>query len=242
MDSLLTTEDVAEYFRMDVATVRRMIGKQELTAYRVGGEYRFKQADIDEYLERQRLPAHPGSIGHFGKLTDRARKFVPGGANPGDKDRLRGDKFDHFTKRAQRVMALAQEEAQHFNHNYIGTEHLLLGLVKEGEGAAAQVLSNLGIEATKLRSAVELIIGRGEKQVTGEIGLTPRAKKVIELGHDEAHRLSHEYIGTEHLLLGLIREGDGVAATVLGTLGVKLEQARAELSKVVAAAAGPREN
>ena len=106
--------------------------------------------------------------------------------------------FDRFTERARKVLTLAQEEAQRFNHNYIGTEHLLLGLVREGEGVAAKVLSNLGVELTKVRSAVEFIIGRGERQVMGEIGLTPRAKKVIELAVDEARRLGHHYIGTEH--------------------------------------------
>jgi ATP-dependent Clp protease ATP-binding subunit ClpC len=141
--------------------------------------------------------------------------------------------FDRFTERARKVLTLAQEEAQRFNHNYIGTEHLLLGLVREGEGVAAKVLSNLGIELTKVRSAVEFIIGRGERTVQGEIGLTPRAKKVIELAVDEARRLGHHYIGTEHLLLGLIREGEGIAAGVLESLGVNLEKVRSEVIKVL---------
>src|SRR5919199_3774064 len=143
------------------------------------------------------------------------------------------DRFDKFTERARKVLQLAQEEAQRFNHNYIGTEHLLLGLVREGEGVAAKVLGNLGIELTKVRSAVEFIIGRGERQVMGEIGLTPRAKKVIELAVDEARRLGHHYIGTEHLLLGLIREGEGVAAGVLERLGVSLERVRTQTVKVL---------
>src|SRR5919199_534947 len=143
------------------------------------------------------------------------------------------DRFDKFTERARRVLTLAQEEAQRFNHNYIGTEHLLLGLVREGDGVAAKVLSNLGVELTKVRSAVEFIIGRGERQVMGDIGLTPRAKKVIELAVDEARRLGHHYIGTEHLLLGLIREGEGIAAGVLESLGVNLEKVRAEVIKVL---------
>ena len=124
------------------------------------------------------------------------------------------DRFDKFTERARRVLTLAQEEAQRFNHNYIGTEHLLLGLVREGDGVAAKVLANLGVELNKVRSAVEFIIGRGDRAVLGEIGLTPRAKKVIELAVDEARRLNHHYIGTEHLLLGLVREGEGIAAGV----------------------------
>ncbi len=143
------------------------------------------------------------------------------------------DRFDKFTERARRVLTLAQEEAQRFNHNYIGTEHLLLGLVREGDGVAAKVLSNLGVELAKVRSAVEFIIGRGDRAVLGEIGLTPRAKKVIELAVDEARRLNHHYIGTEHLLLGLVREGEGIAAGVLESLGVNLERVRAETTRIL---------
>src|SRR5436190_1579218 len=120
---------------------------------------------------------------------------------------MSNDRFDKFTERARKVLTLAQEEATRFNHNYIGTEHLLLGLVREGEGVAAKVLSNLGVELNRVRSAVEFIIGRGDRMIVGEIGLTPRAKKVIELAVDEARRLGHHYIGTEHLLLGLVRQG-----------------------------------
>ncbi len=143
------------------------------------------------------------------------------------------DRFDKFTERARRVLTLAQEEAQRFNHNYIGTEHLLLGLVREGDGVAAKVLANLGVELSKVRSAVEFIIGRGERTSPAEIGLTPRAKKVIELAVDEARRLSHHYIGTEHLLLGLVREGEGIAASVLESLGVNLERVRAETTRIL---------
>ncbi|MEZ4507036.1 MAG: ATP-dependent Clp protease ATP-binding subunit [Thermomicrobiales bacterium] len=141
--------------------------------------------------------------------------------------------FDKFTERARKVLSLAQEEAQRFNHPYIGTEHLLLGLVREGEGVAARVLTNMGVQLPKVRSAVEFIIGRGEGAVIGEIGLTPRAKKVIELAVDEARRLDHSYIGTEHLLLGLVREGEGIAAGVLESLGVNLEKVRQQVMQVV---------
>ncbi|MGQ9676755.1 MAG: ATP-dependent Clp protease ATP-binding subunit [Chloroflexota bacterium] len=143
------------------------------------------------------------------------------------------DRFDKFTERARKVLTLAQEEAQRFNHNYIGTEHILLGLVREGEGVAAKVLANMGVELNKVRSAVEFIIGRGDRMVVGEIGLTPRAKKVIELSVDEARRLNHHYIGTEHLLLGLVREGEGIAAGVLESLGVSLDKVRAQTIQVL---------
>ena len=142
-------------------------------------------------------------------------------------------RFEKFTERARRVLSLAQEEAQRFNHNYIGTEHILLGLVRETDGVAARVLSNLGVELHKVRSAVEFIIGRGERSTPGEIGLTPRAKKVIELAVDEARRLNHHYIGTEHLLIGLMREGEGVAAGVLESLGINLDKIRGETSSLL---------
>jgi len=142
-------------------------------------------------------------------------------------------KFERFSERARRVLALAQDEAQRFKHNYVDTEHVLLGLVREEEGAAAKILVKLGISLSKVRSAVEFIIGRGQKPGTGEIGLTPRAKRVIELAIDEARHLGHNYIGTEHLLLGLLHEGEGVAAGVLTSLGVTLEQTRAEATQVV---------
>jgi hypothetical protein len=144
-------------------------------------------------------------------------------------------RFDRFTERARKVLTLAQEEAHRFNHNYIGTEHLLLGLVREGEGVAAKVFAGLGVELSNVRSEVEFIIGRGDRTVVGEIGLTPRAKKVIELAVDEARRLGHHYIGTEHLLLGLIREGEGIAAGVLESLGVNLERARDQTLRVLRA-------
>src|SRR5215207_3065646 len=141
--------------------------------------------------------------------------------------------FDKFTERARKVLTLAQEEAQRFNHNYIGTEHLLLGLVREGDGVAARVLGNMGIQLPKVRSAVVFIIGRGEQAPMGEFGLTPRAKKVLELAIDEARRLNHHYIGTEHLLLGLVREGEGIAAGVLESMGVDLQKVRVHVKRVV---------
>ncbi|MDA1129182.1 MAG: ATP-dependent Clp protease ATP-binding subunit [Chloroflexi bacterium] len=149
-----------------------------------------------------------------------------------------GSRFEKFSERARRVLSLAQEEAQRFNHNYIGTEHTLLGLVRETEGVAARVLSSLSVDLSKVRSAVEFIIGRGEKPSQGEIGLTPRAKKVVELAVDEARRMNHTYIGTEHLLIGLLREGEGVAAGVLESLGVTLDKVRAETHRILSHTSG----
>lgn len=147
--------------------------------------------------------------------------------------------FDRFTERARNVLTLAQEEAQRLHHNYIGTEHLVLGLVREGDGIAARVLNNMGIHLPKVRSAVEFIIGRGDTKVGTEIGLTVRAKQVIEFAVLEARQLGHPYIGTEHLLLGLLRLGDGIGAGVLESLGVSLEKARANVLRVIPPVVSP---
>ena len=132
--------------------------------------------------------------------------------------------FERFTDRARRVVVLAQEEAKMLNHNYIGTEHILLGLIHEGEGVAAKALESLGISLDAVREQVQDIIGQGQQQPTGHIPFTPRAKKVLELSLREALQLGHSYIGTEHILLGLIREGEGVAAQVLVKLGADLNR------------------
>jgi len=149
------------------------------------------------------------------------------------------DGFGKFTDRARKALTYAQDEAQRFDHNYIGTEHLLLGLIREGDGTAAQVLENMGVELAKVRTAVDFVIGRGDQPVVGEVGLTPRAKRVIELAIDEARGLGHNYIGTEHLLLGLVREGEGIAAGVLESLGVNLDRVRHEVIRVISQEENP---
>jgi ATP-dependent Clp protease ATP-binding subunit ClpC len=146
-------------------------------------------------------------------------------------------RFDKFSERARRVLTLAQEEAQRLNHSYIGTEHILLGLVREEEGVAARVLVNMGVSLSKMRSAVEYVIGTGEKPGSVATGLTSRAKRVIELAIDEARQLGHSYIGTEHLLLGLLREGEGVAAGVLDSFNITLERTRAEIARFLSQSA-----
>ena len=135
--------------------------------------------------------------------------------------------FERFTDRARRVVVFAQEEARLLDHDYIGTEHLLLGLLSEGEGVGARSLQALDISLLSVRARVEEVIGRGRSSPTGHIPFTPRAKKVLELSLREALQLGHNYIGTEHILLGLVREGDGVAAQVLSAAGVKLDDVRA---------------
>ena len=141
--------------------------------------------------------------------------------------------FERFTDRARRVVVLAQEEARRLDHNYIGTEHILLGLIREGEGVAAKALESLGISLEAVRQQVEEIIGQGQEAPPGHIPFTPRAKKVLELSKREALHLGHHYIGTEHILLGLIREGEGRAAQVLVDLGGDLNQVRQQVIHVL---------
>jgi ATP-dependent Clp protease ATP-binding subunit ClpA len=144
------------------------------------------------------------------------------------------EQFDTFTERARRVLTLAEEEARGFKHNYIGQEHLLIGLVRVEDGVAARVLVELGVTPEKVRKAVEYIVGRGNVIGGGEIGLTPKAKRALELAAQQALRLNHHYVGTEHLLLGLLAEGTGVGAGVLTSLGVTSEKAREAIIKVIA--------
>ncbi len=150
--------------------------------------------------------------------------------------------FERFTERARKVMALANQEAQRFNHEYVGTEHILLGLVKEGTGVGANVLKNLGVELHKVRMEVEKLVKAGPDMVTmGKLPQTPRAKKVIEYSIEEARNLNHNYVGTEHILLGLLREHDGVAAQVLMNLELKLEEVRDEVLQLLGAGVEPDE-
>jgi ATP-dependent Clp protease ATP-binding subunit ClpA len=146
--------------------------------------------------------------------------------------------FQQFTDRARRVVVLAQEEARLLNHDYVGTEHLLLGLAHEGQGVAAKALESLGIRLEALRSQVEEAIGRGQRAPSGHLSFTPRAKKVLELSLRESQKLGHDYLGTEHLLLGLVREGEGVAAQVLVKLGADLSRVRQQVVQLLSGSAG----
>ncbi len=151
------------------------------------------------------------------------------------------DRFNKFTERARKVLSLAQEEAQRLQHNYIGIEHLLLGLLREGEGVAAKVLMNLGLDLQEMRQAIIEQVGRGDRIILGEVKLTHHAKQAIELAADEAQRLNHLYIGTEHLLLGLIRVSESKAAQILQSRGISLEQVRTETIQILSQSGAPRE-
>lgn len=227
MDPMLTTEDVAEFFRVDVVTVRRMINKGELTAYRIGGEYRFARADIDDYLERQRLPARAAGQGRLVMLARRARKLASAGAVSGA--------FERFTQRAQTVLGLAQEEARSLGHTFIGTEHLLLGLLREAEGVGGRILHEAGCDLEGMRALVRQEVGPGpaDAAMQGEMPVTPRLKQVLQLSVEEAERLAHAYVGTEHLVLGLLREGEGVAGRALRDIGMDLDTARERIREIL---------
>src|SRR5947207_11937388 len=191
----------------------------------------------------------PGNISHARTKSRgpssgmRATMRKDGAGDQGLPDRsVRSDEmFERFTDRARRVVVLAQEEARMLNHNYIGTEHILLGLIHEGEGVAAKALESLGISLEAVRQQVEEIIGQGQQAPSGHIPFTPRAKKVLELSLREALQLGHNYLGTEHILLGLIREGEGVAAQVLVKLGADLSRVRQQVIQLLSGYAGSKE-
>jgi excisionase family DNA binding protein len=218
--------------RVDVVTIRRLVSRGDLPAYRIGSEFRFAETDLADYLRQQRVSggeeAGSRSTDESGASPWYKTLFGKGGRDRGDRDR-----FERFTDSARHALAAAQEEARRMKHNFVGTEHLLLGLLRQDKSVAALVLQNLNVQLDTAREKVEFIVGQGNRVVTGEIGLTGRVKKVIELAVEEAQRLRHGYVGTEHLLLGLVHEGEGVAADVLQKLGADLSSVRAETIRVL---------
>ncbi len=225
LEPLLTTEDVANYLKVDVVTVRRLVSRGELAAYRVGNEYRFTQADMREFLKRQRVPVptmdrmqRAPAFEPFDRMVKPLTfSIVAGNARP-------KALFESWTRPAKRVLAHAQEEAERLQHPHIGTEHILLGLVRDHEGIAGKVLEELGAHPEQARSAVEFMVGRGEDAgKREERALTSAAKQSIEQAMEAAQRLGHHYIGTEHLLLGLVADMS-VALGVLEVLGISPAQ------------------
>lgn len=204
MERLLTTEEVAEVLRIDPVTVRRLVGRGELTAYRVAGEYRFTEADLGQFLESQRVVVDNRPKNRFG---------------------------DKFTNQARHVLALASEEARRYNHTGVGTEHLLLALMSEGEGIAVKALASLQVQEHEIRKQIETLHPEEHDHpaVEGMIGVTAQGKASLELAVQEARGLDHHYLGTEHLLLGLLREGEGLGGQVLRQAGVELSRAREQI-------------
>ncbi len=200
MERLLTTEEVAELLRIDPVTVRRLIMRGELTAYRIAGEFRFTPTGVEKFLESQRVVVDIRSKNQFG---------------------------DKFTDQARRVLSVASEEARQYHHLGVGTEHLLLAIMSEGEGIAFKALVQLQVQEDEIRKQIESLHPAGEQPVgEGLIGVTVQGKQSIELAVQEARSLGHHYIGTEHLLLGLLREEEGLGGQVLRQAGVSLEKTR----------------
>jgi len=202
MDPLLTTEEVAGVLRLDVGTVRRLVELGDIAVYRVGGEYRFRPADVEAYLARQQS----GISGDTAAI----------------------ERLQRMTTRARTVLILARDEAVRLMHTHVGTEHLLLGLIAEEKNIVAKVLSSYDIDLTRTRSAVERLIAGQDASVGQEgISFAPRAKKALVAATDEVRRRGQNAIAPEHLFLGLLREGkEGIAGSVLVELGVDLNQAR----------------
>ena len=210
LGDLLTTAEVAEVLDVHPRTVGEYLREGKLTGIQLAGGWRVSEKSLREFV-RSLSEAPTASVGMFGRFTSRARQ----------------------------VIVLTQAEARRLNHTYIGTEHLLLGLIAEGEGVAAKALVELGVSLETTRSQVEDAIGRGTESPGGHIPFTPRAKKVLELSLREALTLGHNYIGTEHLLLGLIREGEGVAAQILTRPGgVELDDVRAKVIELLSGGPG----
>ena len=223
MEQLMTSEEVAELLHVDPATIHRLVNEGELSAYGIGGDYRFAPSDLQDYLQRQHVSVHARDESDTDPFMQLLFKVIQ---HPTTSELV--GQFDYrFTKLARNVLTLAEEEARRFQHHELGTEHLLLGLVRQREGIGAQVLSTLSIEERQVRHALEALITRGDQRVVGEVALSPRAKMVLILAMEEARRHSRRSIGTQHLLLGLIREGDGMGGAVLETLGI-LGQVRTE--------------
>lgn len=209
MERMLTTEEVAELLRIDAVTVRRLATRGELTAYRIAGEYRFTPAGVESFVESQRIKA----------------AIAPGPDHP----------LAKFTKRARKVMSLANEEAFHYHHEGVGTEHMLLAIIDEGEGIGAMALHRLHVQPGEIRAQIEKLHPSGEQSISKvQPGMTLQGKQSIELAVQEAQSLGHHYLGTEHLLLGLLREEESLANQVLSNAGVTLEKTRELIQQLLA--------
>ncbi len=208
MERLLTTEEVGELLRIDPVTVRKLVTRGELIASRIAGEYRFTATNVEKFVESQQVIVNASPKNQFARFTERARK----------------------------VLTLASEEASQYHHEGVGTEHVLLGIMSEGDGIGAKVLLDLlQVDASAVRQQIEGLHPVGDQPNSDDmLGMTPHGKRSIELAVEEARLLDHHYVGTEHLLLGLLREEEGLASQVLRKSGVMLEDARNRVKKVLA--------
>jgi excisionase family DNA binding protein len=209
MERMLKTEEVADLLRIDPVTVRRLIMRGELIAYRIAGEFRFTPTDVEKFVESQRVTVNVATKNQFG---------------------------DKFTDQARKVLALASEEARRYNHTGVGTEHMLLAIMSEGEGIAARALDELHIHEDEIRKHIEAVHPEEHDHPVpqGMIGVTAQGKKAIELAVQEARGFDHHYLGTEHLLLGLLREEGSLGGQVLRQSGVTLEKTRNLIKQLLA--------
>jgi excisionase family DNA binding protein len=234
MEQLMTAEEIAELVHVDPVTIRRLVNTGELSAYSIGDDYRFARSDLADYLQRQHVSARARA-----KLDTDPFMPLPFEVIQHPTPSALVSQFDYrFTKLARHVLTQAEEEARRFQHNELGTEHLLLGLVCGQEGVGVHMLSDLSIEEHQVRRALEALITRGGQSVANEVRLSPRAKMVLILAVDEASRRKRRFIGTQHLLLGIIRERDGMGGAVLETLGL-VGQVRTET--IIALRESPQE-
>jgi excisionase family DNA binding protein len=206
MERLMTTEEVAELLRLDAVTVRRLVARGELPGYRIAGEYRFTPSGVENFVEGQRIGV----------------------------SKVVANRSDKFTQRVRTVLTLANEEAQRYNHSGIGTDHVLLAIMDEGEGIGAKALDQLQIKEDEVRKQIEALHPAGEQPVDDPIGVTPLGKDSIELAVQEARLFNHHYIGTEHLLLGLLREEEDIGGQILRKSGVALEETRKLIKQMLA--------
>jgi len=204
MERLMTTEEVADLLRLDVVTVRRLVARGELSAYRIAGEYRFTPSGLENFVESQKIGV----------------------------SKVPTNQFDKFTQRARAVLWLANEEARRYNHSGIGTDHVLLAIMSEG--IAAKVLDQLHVQQDDVRKQVEELHPAEGQPANGPIGVTPRGKDSIELAVQEARLLNHHYLGTEHLLLGLLREEEDIGGQILRKSGMTLEETRNLIKQTLA--------
>jgi len=209
MERLLTTEEVADLLRIDPVTVRRLVTRGELVAYRIAGEYRFTETDVAQFVQSQRVVVNTLSGPHHPMAK--------------------------FTERARKVLALANEEASRYCHAGVGPEHLLLAIMSEGEGVGARTLNRFQIQPDQVREEIEALHPLEEQPAgSGQIGMTAQGKESLELAVQEARSFGHHYLGTEHLLLGLLRQDEGPASQVLLTAGVTLDKAREMVKHLLA--------
>jgi excisionase family DNA binding protein len=239
-ESLLDYRDpdwLADKLGVDKSTIYRYLQDGTLPGLQLGRKWLVSERQVVEFLNEEtrrqtelRRRGVQAKGGTWLPLSFRGIALGPG-----------GDRFGKFTERARGALTLAQQEAVALGHNYVGTEHILIGLIGVGDGLAFRALTNLGIEPDSVRRAVLEMVGRGEGPVPDQLGLTAKAKKVIELAVEEARRLNHSYIGTEHLFLGLLREGEGVAFRVLSrNFEISLDAARSEVVRLLMAGEAPK--